>query len=146
MRLLFPLDGSAVTYAAVERTLAMFAAHPKASATFLVVISKALRDMPKEAREHLEYDDEDELFIRDDEAKAVLDKAAALAKKVKFPKSTGIVLAGKVKELILAESAKHDVLVMHHLEKDRRVEERRGSATEELARNAKCGVLLMRGD
>jgi nucleotide-binding universal stress UspA family protein len=144
MKLLFPLDGSEATYQALERGLQVFASVPKVSATFLVVMSKGLRDMPKEAREHLEFDDEDELFIRDDEAKAVVQRATEIAKRLKFKDAKGVVLTGKVKESIIAEAAKHDVLVMHALDRDERAEKRRGSALEEIARSAGCSVFLVR--
>lgn len=144
MRLLFPLDGSEPTYRALEKGLQLIANDPKSTATLLVVMSRAFRDMPKEAREHLEFDDEDELFIRDDEANAVIQKGQEIAKKLKIQDCKGMILIGKPKETILSESKKHDVLVMHGLAKDEKAEKSRGSALEEIARNAPCSVLLVR--
>lgn len=141
---LFPLDGSDATYEAVERGLKLLGAAKDHQATFLVVVSKAFRDMPADAREHLEFDDEDELFVRDDEAKAVIAKATEIAKRAKFANVKGQVVVGKVKEAIIKESAKHDLLVMHALQEDEAAEKRRGSATEEIARRAGCSVLLVR--
>ena len=144
MKALFPLDGSEATFEALERALAFLVPTQDHQATFLVVMSKALRDMPADAREHLEFDDEDELFLRDDEAKAVIKRATELAKKAKFANVKGQILVGKVKETIIQESAKHDLLVMHALAADEAAEKRRGSATEEIARHAACSVLLVR--
>src|SRR5687767_14947856 len=94
MKALFPLDGSDATYRALERGLQIIGADPKATVTLLVVMSKGLQEMPKEAREHLEFDDEDELFIRDDEAKAVIQKAQDIAKRLKIKDCKGHVLTG----------------------------------------------------
>ena len=144
MKALFPLDGSDETYAALERALKMLTPGKDHQATFLVVISKGLRDMPADAREHLEFDDEDELFVRDDEAKAVIARATQIAKQAKFLNVKGQTAVGKVKETIIKESAQHDLLVMHSLQRDEAAEKRRGSATEEIARQAACSVLLVR--
>lgn len=144
VKALFPLDGSDVTFATVEKALRLLAGHKDAAATFLVVISKNLRDMPPEAREHLEYDDEDELFIRDDEAKAVLEKALAIAKKVKFANARGVALAGQVRNVVLSEAKKHDLLVMHALRRSEREDKQHGNMTEEIARASPCSVLLVR--
>lgn len=146
IRALFPLDGSEPTYRAVERGLQRLATVKDAQATFLVVLSKNLRDMPEEAVEHLKYDDEDEVFIRDDEAKAVLDKAAAIAKKFKLGKVTQKTLEGHVYDSILGETRQHDLLVMHALARDEVREKRRGGVLEKLCRNAACDVWLVRTD
>lgn len=146
VKALFPLDGSDATYAAVEKALKILGGNREASATFLVVLSKNVRDMPAEAREHLEFDDEDELFIREDEARTVLNRAIEIAKRVKFASAKGIAVAGKVREVVLAEARKHDLLVMHGLRRSERDDKRHGNMTEELARAAGCHVLLVRPD
>lgn len=146
MRVLFPIDGSESTYKAVEQGLRIIGTSKGASATFLVVLSKALREMPPEAREYLEFDDEDEVFIRDDEAKAVLDRAAQIANQQKFSKFKTLALEGRPKETIVRESAKHDLLVMHAMRRSEREDRRHGNAIEEIARRAACDVLLVRTD
>ena len=143
LRLLFPLDGSDPTYQAVEGALRKAASLKDPEATFLVVMSKKLRDMPADAREHLEFDDEDELFIRDDEAKAVLQKAEAIAKKVKFPKASSKTVVGGVYDAILSEAKKHDVIVMHRMARDEFREHASGSILEKICRNAPCDVWLV---
>lgn len=146
VKALFPLDGSETTYRTVEKGLQLLRGDPSSSATFLVVLAKNVRDMPPEAREHLEFDDEDELFIRDDEAKAVLNRAIEIAKKARFTNAKGIAIAGKVRDVILAEAKRHDLLVMHGLRRSEREDKKHGNMTEELARQAGCSVLLVRAD
>lgn len=142
-RALFPLDGSAPTYEAVEGGLKRLADAKDAKATFLVVVSKQLRDMPEDAAEYLKYDDEDEVFIRDDEAQAVIDKALELAKKHKFKNASGKIVAGKVFDAILSEARQHDVLVMHRLDRAEFKEKIRGGILEKIARAAPCDVWLV---
>jgi nucleotide-binding universal stress UspA family protein len=144
-RALFPLDGSEPTYQAVEGGLKRMAGLKDARATFLVVVDEALRKMPKDAREYLEFDDEDELFIRDDEAKSVLAKAETLAKKHKC-KSESRIVSGRVFDAILAEAGKHDILVMHRLDREEHKEKARGGILEKLCRHAPCDVWLIHTD
>lgn len=143
VRALFPLDGSEPTYKAVERGLERLANMKDAQATFLVVASKHLREMPEDAAEYLKYDDEDEVIIRDDEAKAVLDKAGAIAKKHKFTKFEAKMLVGRVYETILSEAKRHDVIVVHRLDRNEFNERMRGGVLEKLCRNAPCDVWLV---
>lgn len=143
VRALFPLDGSEPTFRAVERGLAMLARIKDAHATFLVVLNKNLRDMPADAAEYLTYDDEDEIFIRDDEAQAVLDKATAIAKKLKFTRTEAKTVTGKPYEAILSEAKKCEVLVMHRLDREEAEEKRRGGVLEKLCREAPCNVWLV---
>lgn len=140
---LFPLDGSEQTFKAVETGLQVLSGVKDAQATFLVVISKKLRDMPASAREHLTDDDDDEVFIRDDEAQEVIDQAKAIAKKAKFAKVEGKIAIDDVKRAILAEAGKHHVLVMHRLDRDEKREHSHNSLTEALAREALCDVWLI---
>lgn len=146
MRALFLLDSSDSTYKAAEQGLRILGGTKDASATFLVVISKALCEMPAEAREYLEFNDEDEIFIRDDEAKAVLGRAAEIAKRRKFSKFQSLALVGKPMETIVRESAKHNLLVMHGLRRSEREDKRHGNVVEEIVRQAACDVLLVRSD
>lgn len=143
LKALFPLDGSEETFRTVELGCQRLAAVKDARATFVVVISKNLRDMPEEAAEHLKYDDEDEVFIRDDEAQAVLQKAEAIAKKHKLAKPQSKVLVGKVMDAILAEAKSHDVLVMHRMDRVELKEKMRGGVLEKLCRSAPCDVWLV---
>lgn len=143
VRALFPLDGSEATYRAVEGGLKRLADVKDAQATFLVVLDAKIQSMPQDAREYLEFDDEDEIFVRPDEAKAVLDKAAAIAKKLKFTKTTGKTVTGEVFKTVLAEAKAHDLLVMHRLDRDEVDEKRRGGVLERICRNAPCDVWLV---
>lgn len=143
VRALFPLDGSDETYRAVQAGLQKLATMKDAQATFLVVLNQKLKEMPEDAREYLTYDDEDELFLRDDEAKAVLKKAQDFAKKAKFSRTAERVAEGRVYDAILAEAKRHDVLVMHRLKREERREKASGSITEKLCRNAPCDVWLV---
>lgn len=143
VKALFPLDGSDATYSAVEGGIKILKDHKDSQATFLVVVSKHLREMPEEAVEHLKYDDEDELIIRDDEAQAVLKRAVEIAKLQQFARVNGKVIAGKVYDAILEEAKSHSVLVMHRLSRDERKEKIRGGITEKLCRNVPCDVWLI---
>lgn len=144
MKVLAPLDGSDATYRALERGLSVLGPHPGLHLTLLVVMDKSVQDMPAEAREHLEFDDEDEIFVREDEARAVIQKAQSIASKHRVNQVRGQVVSGTVKETILAHAAKHDVLLMHALDGNPKAAKRRGAATEDLARAAGCSVLLVR--
>ncbi len=143
LRALFPLDGSEPTYKAVEGALQRLAQMKDAEATFMVVMSKHLKEMPEDAAEYLKYDDEDEVFIREDEAKGVVEKAAAIAKKHKIAKTSTKMVVGKVYDAILHEAQNHDVLVMHRLSRNEFKEKMRGGVLEELCRNAPCDVWLV---
>jgi nucleotide-binding universal stress UspA family protein len=145
-KILFPIDGSEATYRAVDRALGILKPGKDGPVTFLVVLSKGLRDMPEDAREYLEYDDEDELFIRDDEAKAALKKAEDIAKKHKVPVVKTLSKEGRVKDLILEEAKRHDLLVMHSLRPDEKEDKKHGNMTEQLARSCGVHVLLVRTD
>lgn len=142
-RALFPLDGSEPTLKAVEAGLKRLALIKDATATFLVVASKNLRDMPEDAAEYLKYDDEDELIIRDDEANAVLEKAVVIAKRLKFANHAKKVVVGRVYDGILAEAKAHDVLVMHRLDRVEVREKMRGGILEKICRNSPCDVWLI---
>lgn len=146
LRVLFPIDGSEPTYQAVDGALGYLAGHPDAEATFLVVMSRKVKAMPEHAREHLTYDDEDEIFLRDDEVKAVFTKASGLAKNHRFAKVETRKVVGDVFEEILKAAHDHDVLVMHRLDPQERREKVRGSLTEKIARAAPCDVWLIDSD
>lgn len=144
VKVLFPVDGSEATYKAVDRALTILRPGKESSVTLLLVLSKGLREMPPEAREYLEFDDEDELFIRDDEAKAALRKAEEIAKARKVPNVRSVAREGKVKQVILDECGKHDLLVMHGLRRSEREDRRHGNMVEEIARQSGIDVLLIR--
>lgn len=143
LKALAPLNGTDRTFRAVETAMGILTRIPGVEITFLVVISKPLRDMPADAREYLEYDDEDTLFIRDDEADAVLRKAEAIAKRLKVTSYRLHRAIGDVQQTILAEAAAHDVLVMHGLSPNPKAEKKRGSAAEAIVRASPCHVLLV---
>lgn len=143
LRVLFPLDGSEATYRAVEAGLKKLAAVKDAQATFYIVLAKNVKNMPPDAREYLEEDEEDEIFLTDEEAARVIEKAQAIAKKLKFPKTSGKIIEGTPYEAILQEARSHDVLVMHGLDRDEFAEKMRGGMLEKLCRKAPCDVWLV---
>jgi nucleotide-binding universal stress UspA family protein len=143
VKILFPIDGSEATYRAVDRALGILKPGKESPITFLCVLSKGLRDMPEDAREYLEFDDEDELFIRDDEAKAAIKKAEEIAKKHKVPTVVPLVREGRVTDMILDEAKRHDLLVMHGLRRDEKEDRKHGNMTEMIARAAGLDVLLI---
>ncbi len=144
VKILFPIDGSEATYRAVDRALGILKPDKTSTVTFLCVMSKGLRDMPEDAREYLEYDDEDELFLRDDEAKAAIKKAEDIAKKQKVAaKVVPLVRDGRVTDVILQEAKKNDLLVMHGLRRDEKEDRKHGNMTEMIARAAGVDVLLI---
>lgn len=147
VKILFPIDGSEATYKTVERALGILKPGKESTVSFLCVLSKGLRDMPEDAREYLEYDDEDELFLRDDEAKAAIKKAEDIAKRLKVAaKTVPLVREGRVTDVILAEAKKNDLLVMHGLRRDEKEDRKHGNMTEMITRAAGVDVLLVRTD
>jgi nucleotide-binding universal stress UspA family protein len=144
LSILCPLDGSQETFEAVKRGLPMLAGKDGLNVTFLVVMDAKILGMPESAREHLEFDDEDEIFLREDEARAVLKKAEGLAAKVKGVKAKSVTVKGHVFDEIMAAARSHDVLLMHGLDATETHEKASGAMTERLARQAECAVLLVR--
>lgn len=144
LRALLPLDGSEETLRAVERGLAGLANGKAAEATFFVVLAKNVKNMPPDAREYLEDDEEDELFLSEEEAARVIEKAQAIAKRLKFSKTSGKIVEGLPYEAILKEAGSHDLLIMHGLDRDEHEEKMRGGMLERLCRNAPCDVWLVR--
>lgn len=141
VKVLVPVDGSQATLRAIKNGLSRIVM--PARATFLLVMDKKLLDMPEEAREHLEWDDEDELFLREDEANAALDKAVAAAGKIKGLKIHREVVKADPLEAILKASRDHDVLLMHAMRRSERADRKTRSMTESIARQAECDVLLV---
>lgn len=141
VRVLVPVDGSDATLRAIENGLPRLAS--PARVTLLVVRDQKFLDMPEDAREHLEWDDEDEIFLREDEANAALDKAAAKAEGRKGVKIHREVVTGDPLEEILKAAADHDVLVMHTMRRSERADKKERSLTEALARQAESDVLLV---
>src|SRR5687767_6209119 len=97
-----------------------------AQATFFVVLSKNVKNMPPDAREYLEEDEDDELFLTEEEGARVIEKAQAIAKRLKFAKTSGKIVEGVPSDAILMEARSHDVLVMHGLDSDEYEEKMRG--------------------
>lgn len=141
VRVLVPVDGSEATLRAVGNGIKHIAT--PARVTFLVVMDKKFLDMPKDAREHLEWDDEDEIFLREDEANAALDAAVAKAEGVKGLKVHREVVKGDPLEEILTAARDHDILIMHAMRRSERADKKQRSLTEALARQAECDVLLV---
>jgi len=143
VKILFPIDGSEATYHTVERALKVLKPGKESTVTFLCVMSKGLRDMPEDAREYLEFDEEDELFLREDEARAAIKKAEDIAKKQQINGTKPLVREGRVTDVILEEAKKHDLLVMHGLRRDEKEDRKHGNMTEMIARAAGVDVLLI---
>ena len=143
VKILFPIDGSEATYRTVERALKVLKPGKESTVTFLCVMSKGLRDMPEDAREYLEFDEEDELFLREDEARAAIKKAEDIAKKQQINGTKPLVREGRVTDVILEEAKKHDLLVMHGLRRDEKEDRKHGNMTEMIARAAGVDVLLI---
>lgn len=146
LRALFPLDGSESTLRAVERACARLATVKDAEAVFFVVLSKNVKNMPSDAREYLEDDETDELFVTEDEAAGVINKAKALAKKSRFTKTSGKIVEGSPYDAILREAEGYDLLVMHRLDRNESEEKQRGGVLEKICRASPCDVWLVNDD
>jgi nucleotide-binding universal stress UspA family protein len=145
MRVLFPLDGSEVSYQALERGLAMLRGAPGLEVTLFNVMQEGFETAgdPQLVEETFEADEEDEIFPSEASSQRVLAKALAIAQKLGIAaKAKGEM--GKPHEEILREAAHHDLLVMHALGPGGLRGKLAGGGTEHLARHAPCSVLLVR--
>lgn len=139
MRALFPLDGSERGYAAMEAALDLL--HPaKVEATLLVVLSD-FKGAPPEVIQEFEEDTEDEIFPSEDSAVVVLRQCTQRLRR-KGLELRLKVAKGNVVQEIAAESANHDLLVLHSSRATQRFR-LRSRRTKAIVRAAKCNVLLM---
>ncbi|MBI4393656.1 MAG: universal stress protein [Euryarchaeota archaeon] len=145
LRLLFPLDGSERSFAAMERALILFKATPGLQVTLFNVMQKGFETAPETTVEEFDEDEGDEIFPTEDSSLRMLAKAQAVCKKHGVAANEKAV-KGKVADEIIRETASHDVIVMHSLDRKGFGEVLRGSKTEHIARSAKCLVLLSRED
>lgn len=139
MRVLFPLDGSERGYAAMEGALDLLQAQT-VQATLLVVLSD-FKGAPPEMVQEFEEDTEDEVFPTEDSAAVVLKQAAQRVRRKGLEMRLKVAKGNIVKE-ISAESASHDLLVLHSARPAQRFR-LRSRRTKAIVRAAKCNVLLM---
>lgn len=144
LRLLFPLDGSERSFRALERALGMFRGAPGLDLTLLNVMQEGFEGAPEHVVEQYDADEEDEIFPTEASSKRMLAKAQEMCRQAGCAAHERVV-RGKVYDEVLKESARHDVLVMHALDRSQIKETLRGSQTEKIARNAKCSVLVVQG-
>ena len=139
MRVLFPLDGSERGFAAMEAALDLLKAN-QVKATLLVVLQD-FQGAPEEMIQEFEDDTEDEVFPTEASAVVVLKQASKRMRR-KGVEMTLKIGKGDIASEVIAESANHDVLVMHSLRRSQRFR-LRSRRTKKIIRGAKCNTLLM---
>lgn len=145
MRVLVPVDGSEETYTALERGLGQLREVPGLEVTLLNVRQEGFEaaNDPQYIEETYEADEDDEVFPSEAASQRALERAEAIAS------AAGLEVAsrlekGNYRKIILELAAEHDVLLMHGLRKSNLKDALKGSATEKLARQAPCTVMLVR--
>lgn len=140
MRVLFPLDGSERSLAAMEHGVAMLKG-ATLDATVLIVQTKGFEHASADMIEKFDEDAEDEIFPNESSAVSAF-RAATKRVRGKGVRLRFKSVKGNVLKEILAESANHDLLVMHALSV-----EKRGlihvSRAKAIAKKASCSVLLV---
>ena len=140
MRVLFPLDGSERGFASMEAALDLLKG-TTVQATLLVVLQD-FKGAPEEMVQEFEEDTEDEVFPTEDSAVVVLKQATkrlrrkGLEMKLKMSK-------GNIVREIIAESANHDLLVIHSARRASKMFKLRSSRTKKIVQGSICNVLLM---
>jgi nucleotide-binding universal stress UspA family protein len=139
MRVLFPLDGSERGFQSMEAALELL--HPKVVHATLLVVLTDFEGAPEEIVQEFEDDTEDEVFPTEASAVVVLKQAT------KRMRRKGVKLAlkmakGNVIDEVVAESANHDLLVMHSTRSTKRFQ-MRSRRTKKIIRGSQCNVLLM---
>ena len=140
MRVLFPLDGSERGFASMEAALDLLKG-TTVQATLLVVLHD-FKGAPEEMVQEFEEDTEDEIFPTEDSAVVVLKQATkrlrrkGLEMKLKMAK-------GDIVDQIVAESAHHDLLVIHSSRRTSKLFKLRSSRTKKIIKGSICNVLLM---
>lgn len=145
LRALFPLDGSDRSFVAMERALILFKGTPGLEVTLFNVMQKGFETAPEETVAEFDSDEDDEVFPTEQSSLRMLSRAAELCKKHGVAAREKVV-KGRVSDEIIRETASHDVVVMHSLDRKGLGEVLRGSKTEYIARHAKCLVMLSRED
>lgn len=139
MKVLFPLDGSERGFASMEAALDLLQGTP-VQATLLVVLHD-FKGAPEEMVKEFEQDTEDEIFPTEDSAAVVLKQATKRLRRKGLVMTLKMAKGNIVKEII-AESAHHDLLVIHSARASRRFR-LRSSRTKKIIRDSICNVLLM---
>ena len=140
MRVLFPLDGSDRGFASMEAALDLLKG-TSVEATLLVVMHD-FKGAPEELIKEFEEDTQDEIFPTEDSAVVVLKQATqrmrrkGLRLKLKVAK-------GNIVDQIIAESANHDLLVMHSARRTSKMFKLRSMRTKKIISGSICNVLLM---
>lgn len=142
LKVLVPLDGSQVTFQALERAIALLKGRPNLEITLLNVINQGFRDAPEDTVDLFDEDEDDEVFPTEEAGRRMLQKAMEICNQHGQEARTDVV-HGKVVEAILDACPRHDLLVMHALERRQIKETMRGSKTEKIARQAGIPVLLV---
>lgn len=140
VRVLVPLDGSARSLTAMQEGLAKLKGG-KPDVTLFVVVQDGFASAGADRIEAFEADENDEIFPTEASARPAFDEARQLLDQLGI-KSNVKTVRGRVRDAIVAESAEHDILLMHALPQRRISNVIRMSNTLWLARNAKCPVLL----
>jgi nucleotide-binding universal stress UspA family protein len=139
MRVLFPLDGSERGFASMEAALDLLEG-AAVKATLLVVLHD-FQGAPEELVKEFEEDTADEIFPTEGSAVVVLKQARKRLKRKGMTLDLKLAKGNVVKEVV-AESANHDLLVIHSARSSQGFRLRSGR-TKRIIRGSKCNVLLM---
>lgn len=139
MRVLFPLDGSERGFASMEAALDLLKG-TTVQATLLVVLHD-FKGASEEMIQEFEEDTQDEIFPTEDSAVVVLKQATKRLRRKGLEMKLKMAKGNIVKEII-AESAHHDLLVIHSSRTSQRFKLRSGR-TKKVVRGSLCNVLLM---
>lgn len=144
MRVLFPTDGSTATEEAFEKLMGLLEGLTDGvEITVFNVTDEGFELADHQyVEETFEDDERDEIFPSEEASQRAVQRCVKIADKHGVDVATKIV-EGLYKEEILAEAEHHDVLAMHEMRSSNWIDRLKGSATEKLARNAPCSVLLV---
>jgi hypothetical protein len=108
----------------------------------LLVVMHDFKGAPEEMIKEFEDDTEDEIFPTEESAVVVLKQATARMKRkgLKMKLEIG---KGNIVDQIIAESAKHDLLVIHSARRTSKMFKLRSSRTKKIISGSICNVLLM---
>ncbi|HUR24820.1 MAG TPA: universal stress protein [Candidatus Thermoplasmatota archaeon] len=140
MRVLFPLDGSERGFASMEAALDLLGG-TTVEATLLVVMHD-FKGAPEEMIKEFEEDTEDEIFPTEGSAVVVLKQATARMRRKGLRMKLQIG-KGNIVDQIIAESANHDLLVIHSARRTSKMFKLRSSRTKKIISGSICNVLLM---
>ena len=139
MRVLFPLDGSERGFASMEAALDLL--QPSQVDATLLVVLHDFKGAPEDLIKEFEEDTEDEIFPTEESAVVVLKQATRRLRRKGLKMKLKMAKGNIVKEII-AESAHHDLLVIHSSRPSKKFR-LRSSRTKKIIRDSVCNVLLM---